>query len=226
MNIVIIQHLTTTFDYFKHLLSANHYNIVSINTLEGLSQRLNTLQPDCLLIDPTLFEESSVDYHETIQETTSCPYIIFSEDFNDTGIADALNQGAADFLKLPLGDLELLARINRVILYSLSKKEAKRLSFNDNHLQIVTDTKEVYLNNEAITLTKTEFDILYTLATNPQRIFNRGELMESIRGLEFKGSDRAIDSHVKNLRIKIEPDSKSPTYILTIHGRGYRFGNI
>lgn len=73
-------------------------------------------------------------------------------------------------------------------------------------------------------MTYTEFDILFTLANTPNKIFSRSELIEKIKGFDFEGLDRSIDSHIKNIRRKLECDPKNPKYILTIHGTGYRFG--
>ncbi|HGT1323948.1 TPA: helix-turn-helix domain-containing protein, partial [Enterococcus faecium] len=76
----------------------------------------------------------------------------------------------------------------------------------------------------AIPLKTTEFDILHALMSTPNKVFSRSDLIEKVKGIEFDGLDRSIDSHIKNLRHKIENDAKSPMYILTVHGTGYRFG--
>ena len=73
-------------------------------------------------------------------------------------------------------------------------------------------------------MTATEYELLTLLAKNPSRLFTREELLESVKGLDFEGLDRVIDTHIKNIRQKIEPEPKQPTYILTVRGSGYRFG--
>ena len=83
---------------------------------------------------------------------------------------------------------------------------------------------EVRKNNSVVNLTPNEYKFLLTLAKNPSRVFSRDELIDKILGIDFLGFDRAIDTHIKNLRHKIEDDTKNPKYILTIYGVGYRFG--
>lgn len=224
MKILLIHDSNPIFESINNLLTTSNYVVTTLTSLDSVNERLNQIQPDCILIDPAHLFEPLDTYHLFLQTNTLSPYIVISENTKDEVVAAALNQGAADYLKPPIGNHELLARIHSVIRKTHFNKQVKILSFNDTQLKIIVDTNEVYLNEKAVDLTRTEFAILYTLASNPTRIFNRSELLESIRGLEFKSSDRAIDSHVKNLRLKIEPDKKKPAYILTVHGIGYRFG--
>ena len=73
-------------------------------------------------------------------------------------------------------------------------------------------------------MTATEYELLTLLAKNPSRLFTREELLETVKGMDFEGLDRVIDTHIKNIRQKIEPEPKQPIYILTVRGSGYRFG--
>ncbi len=82
---------------------------------------------------------------------------------------------------------------------------------------------EARIAGRRVDLTKTEFQLLATMARQPGRVFTRAQLLESIRGVAFESYERAIDAHVKNLRRKIEPDPRSPRYLLTVFGVGYRF---
>ena len=77
----------------------------------------------------------------------------------------------------------------------------------------------------AVDLTPTEFQLLATLAARPGRIFTRAQLLDAVRGVTFETYERAIDSHVKNLRRKLEPDPRRPRYVLTVYGVGYRFAD-
>ena len=83
------------------------------------------------------------------------------------------------------------------------------------------------MNNEIVNLTPNEFDLLYELAASPGRVFSREQLIEAVMGIDFDGFDRTVDVHIKNLRKKIEEDTKSPRYIKTVTGVGYKFeGNM
>ena len=85
-------------------------------------------------------------------------------------------------------------------------------------------TKQVLTRQKEVALTATEYELLTLLAKNPSRLFTREELLESVKGMDFEGLDRVIDTHIKNIRQKIEPEPKQPIYILTVRGSGYRFG--
>ena len=77
----------------------------------------------------------------------------------------------------------------------------------------------------AVDLTATEFGLLATMAASPGRIFTRSQLLDAVRGVAFESYERAIDSHIKNLRRKVEPDPREPRYVLTVYGVGYRFAD-
>jgi two-component system OmpR family response regulator len=81
------------------------------------------------------------------------------------------------------------------------------------------------VGSRLVDLTPTEFELLATLARRPGRIFTRGQLLDALRGVAFESYERAIDTHVKNLRRKLEPDPRSPRYIITVYGVGYRFAD-
>jgi DNA-binding response OmpR family regulator len=83
----------------------------------------------------------------------------------------------------------------------------------------------VQVGGRRIDLTPTEFQVLATLVRQPGRIFTRGQLLDAIHGVAFESYERAIDTHVKNLRRKIEPDTRRPRYVETVHGVGYRFSD-
>lgn len=223
MKVLIIHHESLITNELENLLVANEFSVYKLSNIEHLSNRLNNVQPDCLLLCPDKFDEN-ISFYDLIPSLTDLPFIMFSHNATDDTIGYSLNAGAVDYLNLPLGPKEMSARLVKAIQQNDRRSASKILSFNDNQLKINIDSQEVFLNNTLLTLTKTEFAILLTLANTPSRIFSRGELMEAVRGLEFTGNDRAIDSHIKNLRLKLEVDTKQPMYILTIHGSGYRFG--
>lgn len=97
------------------------------------------------------------------------------------------------------------------------------LIFDKGQFKIYLEQRLVQVNNREITLTPNEFDLLYQLALAPGRVFTRDQLIEAVMGIDFDGFDRTIDVHVKNLRKKIEADTKNPRYIKTVTGVGYKF---
>jgi DNA-binding response OmpR family regulator len=91
-------------------------------------------------------------------------------------------------------------------------------------VELDTASLTAVVAGQPVDLTPTEFQLLAALVRQPGRIFNREQLLEAVHGVAFDGYDRSVDSHVKNIRRKIEPDPRQPRYIQTVYGVGYRFG--
>ena len=123
---------------------------------------------------------------------------------------------------LPPSPLPRLARV-KAQLRRAGKTRKKVLSYNQGSLKIDTVHYEVTKEDNQVVLTPTEFKILLALAENPGRVFSRDQLVNVVQGYDFEGYDRTVDAHVKNLRHKIEKDSKEPQFIKTVYGIGYKF---
>lgn len=137
---------------------------------------------------------------------------------------EGLNIGADEYLTKPLSPRELTARVN-ALFRRVGRSNCNIISFDNDKLVIDSDCRLVKLKGEEISLTPNEFDILYVLASNKGKVFSREAIIERVFGIDFDGSDRIIDVHIKNLRKKIEEESKSPRYIVTVTRIGYKFGD-
>lgn len=135
---------------------------------------------------------------------------------------EGLNIGADDYLVKPFSPRELTARVNA--LFRRIDTESNNNTIISGDLRIFKDSRTVTVKDEEVSLTPNEFDILYLLAVNKGRAFSREQLIEKVFGIDFEGFDRTIDVHIKNIRKKIEEDSKNPKYILTVTRLGYKFG--
>jgi two-component system alkaline phosphatase synthesis response regulator PhoP len=135
-----------------------------------------------------------------------------------------LELGADDYVTKPFSPREVVARARAVLRRARGGfRPSSVVRVGD--LTIDLTNRSVTVGREKVSLTPTEFDLLAIMARNPGRPFTRAQLLDLVYDVAYDGYDRAIDSHIKNLRRKIEPDPREPRYILTIYGVGYKFGN-
>jgi len=133
--------------------------------------------------------------------------------------------GADDYVVKPFSPRELVARV-KAVLKRYEQEYGQILSFNKGKLRICTKAFQVFLDDREILFTPTEFKILLYLATNSTKVITREEIINKILGYQFEGYERTIDAHIKNIRHKLKDDPKSPQFIQTVHGFGYKFCGI
>lgn len=188
-----------------------------------ISCRIN---PDLIILDLMLPDVSGEDVCKTIRKKSRVPIIMLTAKVEESEVVSGLYMGADDYVTKPFSVKELIARI--VVLFRRLSNEviplADIISLNGNDLVIDVLKREVRKNGEIVYITSTEFKVLMTLLKYPNKAFTREELMDLAMGEDNFGYNRVIDTHVKNLRHKIETNPKEPKYIITVHGTGYKFG--
>jgi DNA-binding response OmpR family regulator len=137
---------------------------------------------------------------------------------------EGLNMGADEDLVKPFSPRELTARVNSLFRRLKKDMGTSDAVYDDNNLSINHEKRTVMLKGTEVSLTPNEFDILYTLAVNKGKVLSREQLIDKIFGYDFDGYDRTVDVHIKNIRKKIEEDTKNPKYIITVTKAGYKFG--
>ena len=178
------------------------------------------------LLDLMLPDISGEDICRAIRKRSRIPIIMLTAKIEEENMLECLEIGADDYIRKPFSLKELAARVEAALRRSSSDIAplALKNSFRGGDLTVDFEKNIVKKKDAEVSLTPSEMKILGSLIKYPGKVFTRAELIEIAFGGEFGGYDRAIDNHVKNLRQKIEDDSKNPAYILTVYGIGYKFG--
>jgi DNA-binding response OmpR family regulator len=179
-----------------------------------------------VVLDLMLPDISGEDVCRAIRGKSRAPVVMLTAKAEEGDLLEGLRIGADDYIVKPFSLRELHARIEAVLRRTESDllPLASKNSFNGGDLTVDFDRNVFQKRRAAVPLTASERRILAALIKYPGKVFTRAELIDIALGDEFEGYDRAIDSHIKNLRRKLEDDPKRPVYILTAHGLGYRFG--
>nr|BEL01055.1 response regulator transcription factor [Dehalococcoides mccartyi] len=176
--------------------------------------------PDLIILDLMLPEISGWDVCREIRKESRVPIIMLTARDELTDKLIGLEIGADDYMTKPFESKELVARV-KVQLRRSEYPPSPDSALVIDQLEIDQERRLVKIDGKTVDLTATEFDILISLAVSPGRVFSRMQILDKL-GEAYEGYERTIDSHIKNLRKKIEPNLESPTYILTVHGVGYK----
>lgn len=179
-----------------------------------------------VILDLMLPDLSGEEVCRAIRKKSRVPIIMLTAKTREEDVLNGLNIGADDYMTKPFSLKELYARMN-VILRRTSEDLsplAEKYSWNEDDLNVDFEHSQVRKKGKPISLTPSEWGILSALIKHPQKVYTREELIEVAFGADFGGYDRVIDTHIKNLRKKVEDDPKQPVYVKTVHGIGYKFG--
>jgi two-component system alkaline phosphatase synthesis response regulator PhoP len=181
-------------------------------------------RPDLVVLDLGLPGLDGLDVTRELRRDSSVPIVMLTARDDELDKLLGLELGADDYVTKPFSPRELVARVRAVLRRAERPPEAgETIRAGDVTLDLPRMRAEVA--GRAVDLTPTEFQLLATLVARPGRIFTRAQLLDAVRGVTFETYERAIDSHVKNLRRKVEPDPRRPRYVLTVYGVGYRFAD-
>lgn len=178
-------------------------------------------KPDLIILDIMMPEMNGYEFMRIHRSETDTPIIMLTAKVEDDDKVIGLELGADDYVTKPFKPRELMARV-RNVLRRVGKSEPKGKTIKAADIILDRDTREVNAGSRAIDLTPSEFDLLAALMSAPGRVFSRLDLLDVIQGVRYEGYERTIDTHVKNLRSKLEPDPRNPKYIQTVYGVGYR----
>ncbi len=178
--------------------------------------------PDLIILDIMMPVLDGYEFLEAYRKDHKTPVILLTARVEEEDHIIGLDLGADDYVTKPFRPRELMARV-RSVLRRVGQLEppAKVLKVSD--ITLDRDSRSVKVNQRYVDLTPSEFDLLAALMSTPGRVYSRLDLLDIIQGIRYEGYQRTIDLHIKNLRAKIESDPRSPRYIETVYGAGYRF---
>ncbi len=205
------------------------YKVESASDGEAALHAVRVFRPDLLILDLGLPVKDGLDVTRTIRgdaQLAHTPIMMLTARIDDVDRILGLEMGADDYVIKPFNPREVLARVKAIIRRTrppADQSASDLLSVDD--LVLDRAAHVVMRRGESIELTPSEFDILQLLMRHPGRAFSRTEIIELALGYEYAGLERTVDSHIKNLRRKLEDDPRQPAYIETVFGVGYRLNS-
>jgi len=221
--ILVVDDKTSVRKLVQEYLSEEGFRVVTAQNGRQALFAARHEKPDLILLDVMMPEMGGYDFMRAYTRESDTPIILLTARVEEADKVLGLELGADDYVTKPFSMRELVARIHAVLRrVDKAAPAAEVLRFAD----IVLDkgTRLVTVGGQPVHLTPTEFDLLAVLMSAPGRAFSRAELLTELQGISFEGIERTVDVHVRNLRLKIEPDPANPRYIETVFGVGYRFG--
>ena len=188
----------------------------------------DTERPDLVVLDLMLPGLDGLDVCRTLRRESDVPIIMLTARVEETDRLIGLELGADDYVTKPFTPREVVARVRAVLRRaqgtSIATRQDEIIEIGDLYLDVAK--REFSVRGHAATLTHSEFDIMHAMMRAPGRVFSRAQLLEITQGQAYAGYERTVDTHIKNLRGKIELSSRQPRYILTVHGVGYKLQEL
>jgi two-component system alkaline phosphatase synthesis response regulator PhoP len=211
----------------KSYLEQASFAVLTASDGEQALHLLRTERPDLAVLDVMMPKRDGFALAQLIRgdkQLAALPILMLTARVEDADRLKGLDIGADDYLTKPFNPLEVVARVKAILRRANGSIQLSPV-LQHKELQLNAEQRSVMLRSVLLELTPTEYELLRVLMQNLNHAFTRGELIEKALGFGYEGFDRTIDSHIKNLRRKIEPDPGNPTYIETVFGVGYRMSS-
>jgi len=220
-NILVVDDEQKIVNIVKAYLEREGYTVVVAYDGRAALDLARKQAPDLIILDLMLPEISGWEVCRILRAESNVPIIMLTARDEDTDKIVGLEIGADDYITKPFNARELVARVGAV-LRRVEGTTERRKTIRVGDLSIDLERHEVKRGDELLELTNTEFELLRALAENPGRVYSRMQLLSKVQGDAYEGYERTIDSHIKNLRKKIEPDPDRPKHVITVRGAGYK----
>ncbi len=226
MRILVVEDENKIRQVLKSFLESKGEVVYEADNGQSALEAFYKEQPDVVLLDLMLPVLSGEEVCRTIREraTVPVPILMLTAKSEEESLLGGLDLGADDYLIKPFSMREMYARMQAVYRRYQNILGEEEIRILDSGVILEEKARTAWVRGQACHLTPIEYRLLEMLMKQPKRVFSREELIAEVLGEEYEGFDRVIDSHVKNLRQKLEEDPKNPVIIQTIHGIGYRYG--
>ena len=205
-----------------NLRSDGYEVITGFNGLEAV-QLTQTDQPDLIVLDGMMPEMDGLTACSKIREFSNVPIILLTAKADDMDKLMGFDQGADDYLTKPFNILELKARIRALLRRAGSAEKDTSNVLTIGSISLDLDARNAYRSGTLADLTAKEFDVIEFLMRNPNRVYSREALLDTIWAYEYRSDIRTVDVHIRRLREKLEENPAEPKYIMTKWGVGYYF---
>ena len=219
-NILLVDDEIKITEVIKAYLDKEGYNTFIAHDGQKALELFTQEEFDLVILDRMLPDISGEEICKRIRETSLVHIIMLTAKTEDDDKIDGFNLGCDDYVCKPFNVKELVLRI-KAVFRKIEKEEIIKVG---DEIEVNTLSHEVKIRGTEVSLTNTEYKILLLLVNNQKKIFTREELLELVTEDHYEKFDRSIDVHIKNLRQKIEEDTKKPKIIQTVYGVGYKFG--
>lgn len=224
--VLVVDDEAKILDVVTSFLEADGYRAINAKNGDTALKLFDSTHPDLVILDIMLPDIDGVELCKIIRKKSKVPIIMLTARVEEEDTVRCLDLGADDYVTKPFSPRALMGRVRAVMRRYNDEGQlvADNYSFDKGKLEVNCVTHEVFVRGRLVMLTPVEFRITEVMSKNPKRVFSREDLIASVYGHDYEGNDRSIDTHIKNLRQKLEDDPKNPHYVLTVHGLGYRFG--
>ncbi|EPD78707.1 MULTISPECIES: response regulator transcription factor [Atopobiaceae] len=221
--ILVVEDEKVIRDAVSAYLERDNYVVRGVGDGQSAVEEFEKHAFDLVILDLMLPKLSGERVCRAIRDVSNVPIIMLTAKGEVEDRIIGLELGADDYLVKPFSPRELVARVRALFRRAHAETDPQTEVLVYGGLIIDVSGHKVFINGEEVDLTASEFKLLVTLARYPGRVYTRMELVERVLGYDFEGYERTIDSHIKNLRAKLDDDPRNPRWLFTVHGVGYRF---
>ena len=224
IKILVVDDEVKIIEVVKAYLETQGYQVFTAENGRKALEVFTKVEPNLVLLDLMLPDISGEQVCASLRKVSRVPIIMLTAKVAEEEMLRGMDIGADDYVTKPFSPRQLVARVKALLRRCEEEKGLMANILESRELTVDLSKHQAMIHGKVVNVTHSEFNILSLLIKNPQKVFTRDELIEKGFNDEYEGYDRVIDTHIKNLRQKIEADPKRPKFIKTVHGVGYTFG--